>query len=67
MTVKKRLIWWLYAIACFAILLFIAPALISAADTLAVLFGVLLLIALGVWSWELWVSHTVNKLKEYLK
>jgi hypothetical protein len=67
MSKKMKLAWWLYVITAVVVLGFAAPALISAADTLAVIFGVALLVALGVWSWELWVSELITFVKEQLK
>lgn len=56
--------WWLYVVTGLALLGFIAPALISLPDTLAVIFGLVLLAAYGIWSWELWISDLIIKLKE---
>lgn len=66
MTFKHKIEWWIYAIAAFILLLFVAPAMISADDTLLVIMGVLLLVFFGVWSWQLWISRLINLiLKEF--
>lgn len=67
MSKLRKLMWWLYVITGILLLGFIAPALISAADTLAVVFGVVLLAAYGVWTWEQWVSDLINKAKESIR
>lgn len=54
MTKKQTAIWWVYAIVGIGLIYFLAPALISAADTFLVLLGVLLLVLFAVWSWRLW-------------
>ena len=63
MTKLQQTMWWVYAIASVTLLFFLAPALISAPDTIFVLFGVLLLVLWAVWSWKLWIKSTVQKIK----
>jgi hypothetical protein len=67
MTKKQKLGWWLYIVAMVVIGFFVVPMLISTASTLAVLFGVALLVGLGLWSWEQWISGLITKAKEQLK
>lgn len=57
----KTISLWAYVITGIILLLFVAPALISAADTVAVLFGVVLLVLYGTWSWRLIVEIFKNK------
>lgn len=59
--------WWVYIVYGIALLFFIAPALISAPDTLLVLGGVLLLVLYGVWSWKLWIKKLVKLIEEDLR
>ena len=56
--------WWLYVIVSIVLLFFLAPAMISAQDTIIVLLGVVSLVLLGVWSWRLWIKGSIVKLKE---
>lgn len=58
--------WWLYIISGALIFFFLAPMLISAPSTLAVLLGVLILALYGVWSWKLWLRDLFDKLLEDL-
>jgi uncharacterized membrane protein len=60
----KTFLWWLYVIIGCILLAFLAPALISTADTISVLCGVILLVGYGVWTWNLWLCRFVFKLKE---
>lgn len=59
--------WWIYASYCVVVLPFMAPALISMADTFGVMLGVLLLVLLGVWSWGLWIKRLVHYLEDYIE
>jgi hypothetical protein len=54
MTRKRILHWWAHVVSGLILIFFLAPALISAADTVAVILGVILLVAFGVWCWRLW-------------
>jgi len=57
------MIWWVYAVVG-VLMLFTAPRLISAADTYAVLCGVLMLVLFAVWSWHLWISEVLGYIKK---
>jgi hypothetical protein len=63
----KALKWWAYIISGIVLLLFLAPALISAADTVAVLAGVGMLVLYGVWSWKFLIRGLIKQLKETLR
>jgi hypothetical protein len=65
MTTKRTVHWWLYIIAGIVLLFILAPALISAADTLAVILGIAFLVIYGVWSWKLWIVPTLNRIRDY--
>lgn len=67
MTKKMKLMWWLYIVSMVVVGGFVVPMLISQPSTLAVVFGIVILIALGLWSWELWISGLITKAKEQLK
>lgn len=54
MTKKRTALWWSYVVSGVVLLFFLAPSLISAADTVLVLAGVALVISYGVWTWMLW-------------
>lgn len=64
MTFKQKFIWWSYMLISVSLIFFLAPALISAADTVLVLLGVALVLAWGTWSWSLWAKQWVKFLKD---
>lgn len=64
MTMKKKAEWWLYIILGVMLLGFLAPTLVSAADTFAVLMAVLILVLYGVWSWYLWIDKFIIQIKK---
>ena len=55
MSRRSTIKWWAYVWSGIILLLFVAPALISAADDIFVLLGFGLLIAYGWWSWKFWI------------
>ena len=63
MTKMQKAIWWVYVVSGVILVFFLAPALISAADTFAVLFGVLLLVLFVLWTWHLWAKSLASKIK----
>ena len=67
MTTTRKSIWWGYVITGVVLLFFLAPAMISAADTLLVLFGIALLVGYGVWSWMLWFFPLVDLIREFYR
>lgn len=64
MTRSQKFEWWLYCISAVILFFFLAPALISAADTLMVLLGVILIVIFAVWSWHLWITKFWKLLKD---
>lgn len=56
----RPLFWWIYAIVGILLLTVIAPALISARDTFLVVFGLVLLVMYGTWSWYLWIKALIE-------
>lgn len=64
MTKKMQFVWWIYVLSGVTLILFLAPALISAADTMLVLLGVALLVLYGVWTWKLWFTRFLGFMKE---
>lgn len=57
---KDEARWWVYIVSGVCLLPFIAPALISAHDTVMVLLGILLLVIYAVWSWKFWIKRSVH-------
>lgn len=57
-----KTIWWGYVCSGLMLLGFVGPTLLSAADTFAVLSGLVLLVLYGVWSWNLWIVKLVRNL-----
>jgi len=64
-TVRKTISWWAYLITSVILLFFLAPAMISAADTFLVILGFAFLTAHGIWSWKFWILPLINKIREY--
>lgn len=62
MTKRQIFTNWVYAISGIVLFSFLAPALISATDTALVMFGVLLIILYGVWSYYFWIKPLFMKL-----
>lgn len=64
MTNSKIVEWWTYIISGIVLLGFLAPAMISAADTIIVVLGLILLVLYGLWSYTFWVKPLFNLIKE---
>jgi hypothetical protein len=65
MTRKQIITWWIYSICAVVLIYFVAPALISAADTILVLLGVFLLVSFVVWSYYLWIRPLAKLIKDF--
>jgi hypothetical protein len=65
MTRKQIIIWWIYSICAVVLIYFVAPALISAADTILVLLGVFFLVSFVVWSYYLWIRPFAKLIKDF--
>lgn len=61
---RKTIIWWVYAISGVVLIFFLAPAMISAADTFLVIGGIVLVTAYAVWSWRLWIKSAIQTIKD---
>lgn len=65
MTRKQIITWWIYSICAVVLIYFVAPALISAADTILVLLGVFFLVSFVVWSYYLWIRPFAKLIKDF--
>lgn len=67
MSRKEISVWWAYVVLGFVLFGFVAPAMISAADTMIVIGGVLFCVLFGVWTWHLWVKDLMAKLEKIIE
>lgn len=65
MTRKQIITWWIYSICAVVLIYFVAPALISGADTILVLLGVFFLVSFVVWSYYLWIRPFAKLIKDF--
>lgn len=61
---RKEIFWWAYVLIGISLVCFVAPMLISIADTFAVLLGIALLVGYGRWTWSLWLRALIDKAKQ---